>query len=86
MLERVNKNTDSIDLYAHGLPTTSENKPDKFKILLGKVRLGLNHLSKTINHRIDQNKKLKVVAPFCFSGSIHQISLKDQPLILQQVI
>lgn len=79
MLERVNREiTDSIDLYihAHGLPTTSERKPDEVKILLGKVRLGLNHLSKTINHRIDQSKNLKIVAPFCFSGSIHQISHK----------
>ena len=79
LLERVNKeNTSTIKLYihAHGLPTSSEKKPDEVKIILGRVRLGLNHLSKTINYRIDLTKRLRVVAPFCFSGSIHQLSMK----------
>ena len=79
LFKRVNKEqTNEINLYlhAHGLPTSSEKKPDEVKILLGRVRLGLNHLSKTVNHTIDPTKRLKVTAPFCFSGSIHQLSLK----------
>jgi hypothetical protein len=77
MFKRVNfENAESINLYihAHGLPTTSEKRPDEVKILLGRVRLGLDHLTKMLNYRINKGQKLKVIAPFCFSGAVHQIS------------
>lgn len=69
---------DTVNLlvYGHGMPTRNETNPDKTILQLGKDRINHQKLSKIINKNLSKEVGLKVIAPYCFSGSIHRISQK----------
>ena len=71
LLRKARKNLgpgDTVKLlvYGHGVPARHESSYNKTSIQLGSQRIRTDNLPKNIG--------LKIIAPYCFSGSIHQIT------------
>lgn len=79
LLRKARKNLEPGDtvkllVYGHGVPARHESSYNKTSIQLGSERIRTDDLKEIIDENLPKNIGLKIIAPYCFSGSIHQIT------------
>jgi hypothetical protein len=79
MLKEIKKDlspTDQLNIFinGHGHSTNNENKPEETGIVLKNGKISHDLLDQYIDDEIPFMTKVKITAPYCFSGGIHSIS------------
>ena len=61
-------------VFAHGLTAKSEKHPESARIYLSDETPKIEDIAKIINDKLPTKSRLKIMAPFCYSGAIHHLS------------
>ena len=61
-------------IFAHGLTPKSEKSPESTRVYLPNGTPKIEELGHLINSNLNSKSRLKIMAPFCYSGAIHHIS------------